>query len=1818
MIANSIFHMSFHLARNTLGGGHAVHGGGQTAPLATVAALALMLAGATPAMAQDSLIPPRFATMQQNTDLPGGDLTPVFNTTLEQCHATCLRLEDCIAFTFNQRAGVCFPKSAPGPAIPFEGALSGRISRVDAGRLAASAALRPQLGFLDSGDFTDARTQAETIANRHFANGMSEAELLRSMGGDNMLSWAGAAVTVADSPAAWLAYARAARIQAQAGQGNRWELNRQAVSAALNGLLRSEVSASRADALVALADALEATFRGEAALSALRLADEISPGIAPEMLARMREQYGFRLFSHDVDATSSAPRICASFSEDLSPSRDYAPFVQAAISGLAVEVEGAQLCISGVTYGENYSLTLRAGLPSASGDALARDVPLEVYIRDRTPRVAFPGRGYVLPVSGPRALPVETVNADLLDLRLLRVSDRNLVTAIRRGDFTRSLGAWDGERFEQLLAEPIWSGEARLEGTLNRATTSRLPLDEVGALEPGVYVLRAEVPGTDSYEVAPAMQWFMVSDLGLTTLAGNDGLHVVVQRLSDGQPVAGQRVALLARSNRVLGEAASDAQGHVRFSDALTRGTGASAPVMVLVDGGDDMAMLSLDEPEFDLSDRGVEGRAAPGPIDLFLTTDRGAYRAGEVIHVTALARDHRAQAIHGLPMIARLMRPDGVEYSRIVSQREVAGGHVFALPLGGDVPRGVWRVEMLSDPDAEPLASRTVLVEDFLPERVDFDLALSEDGAIDLSAPPMLEVSARHLFGAPAAGLSLEGSLTLRTTAEMEGWAGYRFGRHDQRIDPQRRMLARGALTDADGALRAPLPLDRLSLEARPYALSLNATLIDGASRPVERSLTRPVRPDSPVIGIRPRFDDTLPENSEAGFDVVLVGPDGAAMAGDLRWEVSKVLTRYQWFSFDGRWSWEPVTERNRVAEGTVTLTDGPAALNVPVDWGQHELRVTREGAGFASASVPFAAGWYAAETARETPDMLPVSLDASEYAPGDTARLRIVADGAGMALVSVLSDRVIHTRLVAVEGETVIVLPVTEDWGAGAYVTASLIRPSNTADQMPARALGLAHAAVAPGDRALDAVLTAPLEANPRERLDVVLDLPDFTDGPAYATLAAVDLGILTLTGFDTPDPMGYFFGQRRLGVAIRDIYGRLIDARAGAMGDVRSGGDSAASVRAGPAPTEDLLAFFSGPIALENGRAELGFELPAFNGTVRLMAVVWSDTGVGQASADVLVRDPVVVQPSLPRFMVPGDVSRLRLELTHATGPAGEMALEVTGHGLGVVPAAVTLAEGGRAVLDIDLAPDAVGEHVYTVALTTPDGRVLSRNLRLSVQHTDPEIARSSQFTLAPGAQFTFTADALDGLRAGTARATLVAGAGAGLDVPGLIQRLSGYPYGCTEQIASSIQPLLLASAAVTDLGLMTEGEARARVQDAIDRILTRQGRTGSFGLWGAGGYELWLDAYITDVLLRAEAQGARVPASALRMALNNLRNEVAMAGQLYGGAGGYAYAFHVLARAGEAAIGDLRYYADTLPDQFDTPLSAAQLGAALASYGDQRRADAMFTRARALIGEDDGGLRADYGTALRDSAGLLALAIEAGSGAIDRVQLAGQLAARAPADQLSTQEAAWALQAAVAMGAEGQGLTRNGVPVTGNVVALYDGAPVVIGNQGSREVTVTLSAFGVPDVPAEAGGVGYTISRSLYSVEGAEIDPANLRVGDRVVTVLEVRPDRGVSGGRLMIDDALPAGFEIDNANLLREGDIRALDWLKTHDTAEMTEARADRFLAAVDWTDAAPLRLAYIARAVSPGVFHHPASKIEDMYRPTNRAIGATGQVVIAP
>src|SRR5690606_20188653 len=264
-----------------------------------------------------------------------------------------------------------------------------------------------------------------------------------------------------------------------------------------------------------------------------------------------------------------------------------------------------------------------------------------------------------------------------------------------------------------------------------------------------------------------------------------------------------------------------------------------------------------------------------------------------------------------------------------------------------------------------------------------------------------------------------------------------------------------------------------------------------------------------------------------------------------------------------------------------------------------------------------------------------------------------------AGELLVAIGSEKLFSTVTASVPAEGAeIEIPVSEDWGAGAYVTATLFRPADAETRMPARALGVKWLSVDPAARKLSVELGIAERSAPREELSIPVALAGLAPNEeAYVAVAAVDVGILNLTRYTPPDPQGWYFGQRRLGLEIRDLYGRLIDGSAGAFGRIRTGGDGGGLTAQGSAPTEQLLAFFSGPVRVgDDGKAEITFDIPEFNGTARVMAVAWSKRGVGQATTDVIIRDPIVITAGQPRFLATGDRATVRLDIHHTDAPPG----------------------------------------------------------------------------------------------------------------------------------------------------------------------------------------------------------------------------------------------------------------------------------------------------------------------------------------------------------------------------------------------------------------------------------------------------------------------------------------------------------------------------------------------------------------------------------
>ena len=451
------------------------------------------------------------------------------------------------------------------------------------------------------------------------------------------------------------------------------------------------------------------------------------------------------------------------------------------------------------------------------------------------------------------------------------------------------------------------------------------------------------------------------------------------------------------------------------------------------------------------------------------------------------------------------------------------------------------------------------------------------------------LTVDGRYLFGAPGAGLDLEATLTLLADATpFPQWKDYGFGLMDERLDPVQINAEGLPQTDISGRAEINLRLPELPVTTKPLKADVAVRMREPGGRAVEQTVSLPVQPLKPLIGMKANFaDGAVPEGQPAEFDIVALDPDGKQIEiKGADWTLKSLTRDYQWFNSDGEWRYEAILRSAKIDAGKIDIgAAAPARFSRPLDWGEYRLEIAAENA--APVSIDFSSGYYYGDSAKaETPDTLKLGLDKTDVKPGDTVNVKIEARQAGKATIRVMGDRQLMEQFVDVpEGGTTIPITVGSDWGTGAYVLATLFRPMDVqAKRMPARAVGVAWFGIDRAERTLGVTLTAPEVMKPRQRLQVPVKLDNLgANEEAFITVAAVDVGILNLTRYNPPAPENYYFDQKRLSAELRDIYGVLIDGMQGERGRIRSGGDGGAAFNA-PPPTQTPLALFSGIVKMD----------------------------------------------------------------------------------------------------------------------------------------------------------------------------------------------------------------------------------------------------------------------------------------------------------------------------------------------------------------------------------------------------------------------------------------------------------------------------------------------------------------------------------------------------------------------------------------------------------------------------------------------------------
>ncbi len=461
----------------------------------------------------------------------------------------------------------------------------------------------------------------------------------------------------------------------------------------------------------------------------------------------------------------------------------------------------------------------------------------------------------------------------------------------------------------------------------------------------------------------------------------------------------------------------------------------------------------------------------------------------------------------------------------------------------------------------------------------------------------------------------------------------------------------------------------------------------------------------------------------------------------------------------------------------------------------------------------------------------------------------------------------------------------------------------------------------------------------------------------------------------------------------------------------------------------------------------------------------------------------------------------------------------------------------------------------------------------------------------------------------------------------DVGGILRALDRYPFGCLEQTVSRALPLL----SVRDVELALGSDRKpddgleSRVQQAISRTLDKQRFDGSFGLWSAQDEtDGWLSAYATEFLIRAKQKGQAIPDKPMADALSWLRQRAIASASDPSDLAVRAYALHTLALGGVGLPGPARYLHDTALNKLPSPLAKAQLGAALARMGDTERAASAFDSAVGHLAREE--WRIDYGSTVRDAAAIIVLASEVGMIGNRLPTLLDRLPVTATAaNRTNTQEKAWSVLAAEALlrgapaGVESTlgGVKRDGarVDLTPTLAQLTAGLPVT--NAGKAAVWQAVSVSGVPLVPTPAAREGLRIKRNFFNRKGEPLNLDAIKQNDVFVIVLEGEVNTNLYH-QAAVTQPLPAGWEIENAKL-GAGSESELSWLGELTPTLTKEARDDRFVAALDlWEQTRSFKLAFIVRAITPGVYELPGAAVEDMYKPRFFARQGVGRITVHP
>lgn len=1141
-----------------------------------------------------------------------------------------------------------------------------------------------------------------------------------------------------------------------------------------------------------------------------------------------------------------------------------------------------------------YRVTVQAGLRDTYGQVLAKDEQRVLSMGDLSPRVRLPISGEIFPAPL-AALPLEVRNAPGLRVYTRRLTPERLL------DF---FAAHSDYEQQQSLPERIGAEATGVafpaDNLVHQHVISLAPLLGDGAARGAAWL---------GWRQASAIggQLIQVTDLALTAKLSAQGSLVWVTHLGTGAPVEGASVELVGRTPELRRQYSTDASGIARIpaEDYRPRLSdyGSEDDTLIFARLGADSTFRRVADfvPPWRL---GPDVRLAEAERDVgLLFSERGIYRPGDVVKVKGIWRREAAggnRVLADRKLDVQLEDPFGEVAEKYAVQTNRFGTFALDVRLPGSAALGQWRVAAPGTPEA----ALSVEVAEYRPAefKVRVDAALPEYVSRQTAE---LRVQADYLYGSPMAGAKLSYAATReRTSFAPPGADGYVTDDEAFRNELSAAALSSAPLgraeeqLSAQGAFTIGLPLT-LPGQIGPERVRVDAEVTDVSRQVVSSSAAVLVHPAAYYVAIAQLDSWFVSTPSALRPRVLALEPDGSRVLGrkvtlDLvrrRWTVTREKTEGGWRTLSVQ-----VDEKQASCE-LVTALD-PVSCELPVqESGQFFVLASSADASGrrASAALPFyALGAGRPGFADNDERKLDLVLDKPQYRVGETARVLIKSPfERAEALFTIERAGIYEHRRLTLSGPTPTVeVPVDERFRPNAFVAVHLVQgvaanlppspPEVTPE--PGYRIGYAELRVDPDARRLAVEIRGREGAyRPGERASFELSVTRAASGAPHAaelTVYAVDEGVLSLIGYEPPDPLRIFTRPRPLAVATvesREALGRLLLFGPGSDKGAAGGGGEDAAARSDFRTT----AYFNPSVRTDaQGKARVEFELPDNLTTFRLMAVAVSeDDHYGVGMRPLRVNQPLMLRPALPRALRAGDKFQAAVALGTTARQEGRARVELALTGAKLL---------GPAAQELPLSAQGTAEARFLVEVADPGLAKFAFAATFAGERDSVELTRRvvSPAALETHAVYGSTesteAQALGDLSkvrrdVGGLELQLSSTALVGLD--GAVSHLLDYPYACTEQLASRLLPLGPLAELSARYGMAVPEDLPVVLEARAGEIARRQRGDGGFGLWpDSPESHRWLSAYALWVLWQTKQAGARIADRVFEQGVGYLRREL----------------------------------------------------------------------------------------------------------------------------------------------------------------------------------------------------------------------------------------------------------------------------------------------------------------------------------------------------